>query len=259
MINVSRLALYFGMAFIATSTQANVIWTETFDSGISGQSVTEAPYTYTRSSGSLYIASDLHPGWIGNGLDASLTSAAPENQTGGWVTVNLQNVPTAGLVTLRLAAWSNTGSYGSIFWLNTAAGESLGVQAWDNCCLHNVWGVYARPTFTGRTVTDEWYTPSGAYRDVDVLVELFIDYDENQYWAKWTTSSQATESSKFSFNDKSAIESLIIYNDLRGSGGTDVDWIQIESSLPPVPEPSSIALLVCGLISVAWLRMRGDA
>ena len=257
--NLKLFVLFAGAVVFAPSlSAATILWEENFDSAGAGTSLSAPPLSWQRQFGDMFLGASLHPGWISNAIDASTTTDAPEGQSAGTMTVALPTMPTSGVLTLSMHAWANSGSYGSIFYFSTNQGEAVGIQAWDNCCLHNVWDIYARPSFTGSASTIEWDTPSNSYRDSDVIVSLVVDYDAHEFYGMWDGVGGVTSSPRIAFSGNQAFESLMVYTDVRGGrsgGGVDVDWMRIADNTAPVPEPASAGLLAIGMAGLAaWRR-----
>ena len=253
--SVLRTLPAIAIVSFSSAAQAGVLWAETFDAAAPGQAVSAAPLNWTAVQGTIVVGASPHPGWQGNAIVAAASTNAPQNYEGAWAQLALPVLPTVGIVTLSYDAWAPTTEYGAQVELSLEGdARALSISNWANCCMRNVWYVYAHSAFTGSSVIDS-LSPPDFMRNTTVHVSVSVDYDQHLFSASFDDGLSPYTTPSFAFAGNPRIAGLSVWIDKRGGSlGGDFDNFRITA----VPQPETYAMLLAGLALVGIAARRRE-
>ena len=218
------------LVLIDVPAQAATIYSSNFNSATPGQALSAPPLNWSADAGVVRVGATQHPGWSGNAVVGSLSTSAGYGYA--QASIDLPAMPTTGTIALTFDGWAYSQYYtGGAILLNSAAGDTVGIQAWVNCCMSG-WDIYGRSFFTG-TGQSEWDLNNLSMQNVTVFASLFVDYTNNTYWGTFDNGVNSISSPIFSFVGTPQFTSLTIMEDQRwGSHGFDVANIQVSTTTP---------------------------
>jgi hypothetical protein len=241
------------VASAANAQSGQVLFSENFDSFAAGSCLQGNGWSH--QFGCVAITPSPHPGWSGGGINGALSNNAPEGLSGGAAQAFLQAAaPITGRVEVSFRAWApQTTNGGYVALVSADDNVAVYLQAWSNSTRSAAWWLQGTQGFTGSPpspIFGTWVSEPNFMQAVDLRAKAVIDYDARLFWAEFDTGTMKVATPKFAFVSTNPFAKVQVYEDDRVSLGLDIDDLTVAA----VPEPSSGALLMAGMLGLLGLK-----
>jgi hypothetical protein len=239
-----------------------VLWSEDFDSGTEGQSITAAPFQWTPVSADpgdptnpaaladFFLAPDLHPGWTGLAVDGSssvrgLCHWEPSARGDGYVRKDIGNLlPSHGIITLSAKMWADPNqTEAGLLWINKAGSWMM----LSFLSEYHQWIIDVRGYAWDDSVI---FAPRGIGENMTVIGTIYTDLDNVEAWAVladaasglpiWTSGRQALNPAKLHLEMVYIWQNRCENYGFGTDAGMDIDDIVVTGPATVAP-PSNLA------------------
>lgn len=228
---------------LALRASAQIIYSENFDSGSTGESLTDPQFGYVLHNtngggGDLKLGPAQH-GWSGKSIIGQSADAGQIN-----LLYKLLPLPAHGIIQFSADLFSSTV-------VGTSDEEDVGIQL-----IHNspdgpgfeAFELRAQPGHWGSDDSSAsrnfWDSPSGLH-DEPVRGSLFWNQDTTEHWTEITDGTTTFVSPHFFAPGLGPMNGLDLYIDRRTNNPVagDIDNVVVQA----VPEPATLAMVMFGL------------
>lgn len=244
----------------ASSTQAAVLFQENFDSYIAGTNLA-GQGGWTLTSGLNVEVNHFGPfgsqGYIG-------ADNSPASATTSKISQNINPVPTTGILSLSYDGWGNLNnkrSHSSIIGFNDFSTSDYVYMGYVNNFNTNPQrGIIFE--VNGSSTREYLFLESTIPFDTVGHFEIVIDMDNDLLYgiADFNGNVQQTQNFALTSGLKNNLDSIIMYSDYRWTNSspftTGANFDNIVLSHTAVPEPSTYALLLSGLLGLIAYRKK---
>ncbi|MFI5385508.1 MAG: hypothetical protein ACHQ50_05235 [Fimbriimonadales bacterium] len=228
---------------------AQTIYSENFDSGYVGESLTNPQFgfnVYAPGGGDLKLGPAQH-GWSGLSMIGDSAPVYQEN----WLYKFLP-LPTHGLIEFSADMFSSLTTSQDDIGMALIPGSPYapGTSAFGLRDFQNGW-----ESTDGSPTTNVWDSPSGMHNE-PVTGSLFWNQDTGEHWAEITDGVNALISPHF-FDTHGPMAGIVIFNDRRTLNPVsgDIDNLVVRGRVA-APEPFTMSLGLAGIGLFVRRRMR---
>ena len=257
------------LGFACTGAGAQTLFLEDFEAGSSGDSITNAPYTWEA----------WDPGFYDVEVRDAFTQFVDEDglalcgACGTWGEIHQylrnigQAIPADSVTVLSFKAYANTGSVdtnSSSHWSSVGLRSSNGGMAFVDGVTLNVtdlddgthhWNLDWRHVGTGGS-TETWSFPQGRFFEEIVTGRILFDTEKNVTWASLTDSAGTVTSPEFPILRNANLDEVRLYWIVAGNGGYQPDAADIDDIRVKVISPAAFTNVV--VADVGGIEFQGD-
>jgi hypothetical protein len=240
---------------ICAASWSQTLYSENFDSGTPGQSLSAAPFNWTMYNGDLRIGHAPH-GWTGNSIVGSLGPAG--EQSSGFI--GFSATPNK-VITLSADVFVSDQFTGNALGLIDLPSGVPGYPGTGSIDISDNGTAFWELIYsTGPQDFDTWYAPSGRFINEAVHLTLSGDETTGGFWCSLTDSVGTVTSPTFIDPNAVLFNYLQVNSDLRygGTHGLDADNLLIQASPSAVPEPCTTAIGFLAVVSLGQRRRCQD-
>ncbi|HTQ10264.1 MAG TPA: hypothetical protein VMI31_09355 [Fimbriimonadaceae bacterium] len=231
------------VAFVSVrlSGLAQTIYSENFDSGFAGESLTDPQYGFTSYSGDLKLGSAKH-GWTGNSIIGSSGSDAGQLN----LDYKFLPLPAHGLLEFSEDFFSPTLT-------GSSTADDVAIQLFNGVpgATGNGYDLRAEGTYWfSEDLTpggaNYWYSPTGLHNEV-VTGSIFWNQDTGEHWSEVSDGTTTFDSPHLFDPSAGPMTGIDLYIDQRDNTNPgDIDNLRVIRRDASTPEPFTMSLGIAG-------------